>query len=274
MSRKNLKRLKSRISYFIARNRYFPLFSAIARLSKSYIRVYENHNYKIESNGEQRVIQALGELPIKIVFDVGANIGEWSIAFDEVHPSAEIFSFEPIKSTYLALKNNTSGSSHIKTFNIGLSNKTERLVMYADLEKPVLSSLIKPANQSDNVEPEECVFETGDAFCSKHGITAIDFLKIDVEGAEGRVLEGFSDMLKAGKIRLIQFEYNAMSIQSKFLLYDFYQLLTPLGYYIGKIYPNSVEFRPYHTSMEDFIGLNYLAVHDSVAKEWIPKLKG
>jgi hypothetical protein len=91
------------------------------------------------------------------------------------------------------------------------------------------------------------------------GIAAIDFLKIDVEGAEARVLNGFSRRLASQDVHCVQFEYGAFSVQTKVLLGDYYAMLAD-SYWIGKIYPNYVEFKEYDWTMEDFRFSNYCCV--------------
>ena len=98
----------------------------------------------------------------------------------------------------------------------------------------------------------------------KHGITHVDFLKLDVEGAENRVLQGFANALQDRLIDVIQFEYGRANIISKFLLYDFYVLFQKYGYKVGKIYPNYVDFREYSSDDENFLGPNYLAVREEL----------
>ena len=49
---------------------------------------------------------------------------------------------------------------------------------------------------------------TLDHFCASHGIDRLDFLKIDVEGAELSVLKGSADMLRRRKIMAVYFEFN------------------------------------------------------------------
>jgi hypothetical protein len=88
----------------------------------------------------------------------------------------------------------------------------------------------------------------------------IDLLKIDVEGLEGEVVLGFLDTIRKRKIRCIQFEYGYANVLSHFLLFDFYRRLEPMGYVVGKIFPDRVEFRPYSLEMESFKGPNYIAV--------------
>ena len=60
-------------------------------------------------------------------------------------------------------------------------------------------------------------------------------------------------------VQCLQFEYGAFSTQTRFLLGDYYALLSE-NYWIGKIYPAYVDFRPYDWTMEDFRFANYCGV--------------
>jgi len=100
----------------------------------------------------------------------------------------------------------------------------------------------------------------GDQYAQEHGIPSIDLLKVDVEGMEERVLQGFSRLFQEQRIRLVQFEYNTTNIVSKFLLRDAHQFFNHFGYRVGKLYPNHVEFRDYHYRQEDFCGPNLIVV--------------
>src|SRR5207248_3898984 len=62
---------------------------------------------------------------------------------------------------------------------------------------------------------------TGDDFCARLGVSAIDLLKIDVEGMESAVLAGFQRMLASGSIGAIQFEYQFVNPVTRFLLKNF-----------------------------------------------------
>ena len=64
---------------------------------------------------------------------------------------------------------------------------------------------------------------------AQHGIESIDFLKVDTEGADIDVLQGFRNAFEQGAVTMAQFEYNDLSLKlSRTLLADFYELLTPL----------------------------------------------
>ena len=45
----------------------------------------------------------------------------------------------------------------------------------------------------------DCEVRRGADYAAEHGIAAIDMLKINVEGAEGKVLEGFEPMISEGQ---------------------------------------------------------------------------
>ncbi len=104
---------------------------------------------------------------------------------------------------------------------------------------------------------------TGDTYCRDNGIEEIDLLKIDTEGKELDVLRGFSELLGARHVRMVQFEYGLGSVYTKDLLRDFNEYFAARGYVVGKVFPRSVDFRPYTVADEDFIGPNYIAIrHD------------
>jgi len=100
----------------------------------------------------------------------------------------------------------------------------------------------------------------GDNFLKENNIDFVDFLKIDVEGAEYEVLKGFEESIKNGKIKAIQFEYGYINISTHKLLIDFYEFFEKHDYVLGKIFPKTVEFRKYETKYEDFLGPNFIAV--------------
>lgn len=103
---------------------------------------------------------------------------------------------------------------------------------------------------------------TGDQYCSENNIDRIDLLKIDVEGAEHLVLEGFKTMLAKGAIKVIQFEYGYASGDVKFLIKDYYALFEHYGYKLGPLKPTGVLFMDFQYPLNDFnSGPNYVAVH-------------
>ena len=72
---------------------------------------------------------------------------------------------------------------------------------------PALSVSNRIATWRDYYRPHETVtMASGDAFCAEHSIEQIGFLKIDAEGHDLEVLRGFTAMLKASRVDLVEAE--------------------------------------------------------------------
>lgn len=126
---------------------------------------------------------------------------------------------------------------------------------------PEMTSLLEhpAAGPSDRFE---CRVETGDRYLSERGVEVVDFLKVDAEGADLRVLKGFADAIRTGRVGAIQFEFTLWAAIARTWLADFYDFLEPAGYRLGKIYPNRVEWRAHRPEDEIFVRANYLAVNE------------
>ena len=230
----------------------------------NFLECYENFNYDIQSNGERFVLETLARQPLTCIFDVGANIGTWALLAHQCLPNAKIHCFEIATPTQETLKEQTKGLSNIIVNDFGLSDREGEATLKFYPQFAAASSVIDFPHPGGGVlmkAPIAC----GDLYMEKHGITHVDFMKLDVEGAEDRVLQGFSNALSNRLIDVIQFEYGRVNILTKFLLHDFYALFRKHGYRVGKIYPNYVDFREYSFTHEDFLGPNYLAVRKELA---------
>jgi FkbM family methyltransferase len=114
--------------------------------------------------------------------------------------------------------------------------------------------------------PHELPFEwrveqvvTGDMYLDAAGVERVDYLKLDVEGCELAVLRGFDAALRTGRIGAIQFEHGRASILSRCFLGDFFRLLEPLGYTIGRIRSTGIDPWRYKLTDESFVTANYVA---------------
>jgi len=134
-----------------------------------------------------------------IVFDIGANIGWYSLNLFKRFKQLQILAFEPIPSTYKYLQSNLSlNDAHAVTgYNFGFSNKVEEKEMYVYREGMGNASLID-LSERETVNTISAQFFTIDQFVSKSGIYP-NFIKCDVEGAELLVFQGGLETLKKCK---------------------------------------------------------------------------
>ena len=231
----------------------------IARYARLYYRHYENFNHLISENGELALLRRLAPFRPSVIFDVGANKGDWSAAAAGAIPGAEIHAFEIDASTASVAAARLAGRAKVHAFGLSDRDGEAALTLYGGSTEA--SSLMSSLGDRTSTGTASVTVRSGAGFCAEHGIERIDVLKIDTEGAERLVLEGFAEMIANGQVEIVQFEYGMTNIYTRVLLKDFYEMLP--GYAIGKVMPRGVRFADYHPRAEDFIGLNYLAVSRS-----------
>jgi precorrin-6B methylase 2 len=71
-----------------------------------FIRKCDNVNFDENSNGEKRILEKLAFFNLNIIWDVGANIGDWSVAAKKQFPKAKITAFEIVPKSFDDLKIN------------------------------------------------------------------------------------------------------------------------------------------------------------------------
>lgn len=207
-----------------------------------------------------------------IIFDVGANRGEYSLTLTKKFPFARVYSFEPNSYTFEVLKENLKDTS-VKVFNHGFGNKESRSEIYvyenntisehASLYKE-FAKVISPELGKLDILPVEIELKTIDGFCIENNIGNIDFIKIDVEGHELSVLEGALNMINHSKIKIIQFEFNVANILSRVFLKDFYDLLTEKYTFFRLDTDRLINLGEYNSANEIFKFQNILAISKNI----------
>ncbi len=165
--------------------------------------------YKLESNYEKFMLAKVNEC--LTIFDVGANIGYYSIQFARL-TKGNVFSFEPIANQYSLLSRNIE-INHLKNVKaekkaISDSNEIKRFYL-SENEETGTSSVEIPTSTYEDVQ---CT--TLDDYTKANGIPFIDLIKIDVEGHELKVLKGMTGLLSGSNIKKIFMEIHTASLNS------------------------------------------------------------
>ncbi len=203
---------------------------------------YENDKVSGEKYLISNILPFLITKEDPVFFDVGANVGNYSVSLLGTFPSATIHAFEPHPKNFSSLKANVP-SSKLKCYNIAVGETRGELTLYdradydgsahASLHKAVISEIHK----QDTVEFAVSI-ETLDEFCADKTITEIDFMKVDTEGNELSVLRGAKKLIENRNIKCIHFEFNEMNIVSRTFFRDFRNILQDFDLY--RLLPNGV----------------------------------
>ncbi len=216
------------------------------------------------------------------VFDVGANVGEWTgfllreASRLEMDGRFEIHSFEPSPSTFAVLRERIGrhplGTS-VRLVSQAASREDGIADMYVSGETAGTNALypdaMKPGQRSIRVETT-----TLDSYCSRNGLGMIHFVKCDTEGHEIEVIAGAKKLFDAQKVLAFQFEYNHRWVDSRHYLKDAFDLFQGTVYRVGKVTPGGIELYPeWHPELERFFEANYILLHPE-ALRWFKTMTG
>jgi len=168
-----------------------------------------------------------------VFFDVGTNAGSFIKALDVfAFPNVHCFEPHPI----LAAKTKEV-YPHITMNSFCLGNSNGLIDIYIPSMSVGLSSIVRRPvfdrlNQDITVLNVKC--QTLDSYCSEHGIQQIDFIKIDVEGAEKTVFEGAKELLESHRIKAGVFEIGETLTDAGTSTEEICALLENYGYVINK----------------------------------------
>lgn len=134
----------------------------------------------------------------RFIVDAGAHIGFSSLFFAKRFPRAIIIAIEPEPSNFDLLCKNVRDHQQIKPLNIALWNRKTHLRIH-DPGAGTWGFRVRE-DASDNDIPAVRLQD----IISEYNIERIDILKIDIEGAEIEVLEGYQSWIKLVKALIIE----------------------------------------------------------------------
>lgn len=260
----------------IRENRRSSPIQFCANMCEKFLRAYYNEDYyDFSRNGEYWVLQCFAQQaggrsigPGNIVaLDVGAHKGSWTLELLKVLPNSSVFCFEPVLEIAEEGRSVFARDPRVAYVNVALSSEDGISSITRNFVHDSTNSIAPRLgshlfSQLDSIEDVEIILKKGDSIISELGLSSVDILKIDVEGHEVNVLLGLGELLASeGKPTLIQFEYGQTYIPACHSLYEIYNILEPLGYDIGRLYPNYVDFKPYNWNDDNFRMGNYVAAH-------------
>jgi FkbM family methyltransferase len=149
-------------------------------------------------------------------FDVGANIGLFSLYASTRAKNIKVYSFEPVASNYQSLQDNIrlNDNASVNSYRCAISNRVKLTdIFLSDVRVGNSGAQIDfPINEKEeNYEPvsiERVMCFSIDWLVEYMGFPCPNFIKIDVDGKESKILEGMTSTLSRPELISMLVEFN------------------------------------------------------------------
>ena len=197
-----------------------------------------------------------------IIFAIGANHGEWTQGVWNALGRGRYFAYEPQQACQASLKD--CRVPDLTITQSAISNQSGEIDLHTDHAGSGLASFYMRSETylDPPTQIERVIVTTVDEQLEVLGLDHVDFMKIDVEGAEFQVLQGAQRSLKNRAIKSFAFEFGSANIYSRVFFRDFWDLIASNGYSIWRIVPGGrlIQLQEYREDLEYFRGVsNYIA---------------
>jgi len=138
-----------------------------------------------------------------VCLDVGANIGLMSVHMARrIGPDGALFSFEPVPTVFPRLEQHIRKNGfedRTSLHAVALSSESGQAEIHYGNEEFTNQGMASLVSTTRGGVERTCMVETArlDDFVERQGITRIDFIKVDIEGAEPLFLEGAQRVIRA-----------------------------------------------------------------------------
>lgn len=175
-------RLSFRLAEYLFKNA-FPIY-------KFLYRIFKNRQDALEIAYLKNEIK-----PGDTVLDIGSNIGFYTtIISDLTGDKGMVHGFEPDQKNFKHLKATVAGRSNVKITNAAVSDKSGKLEIFTSHRLNVDHRTYRPEKFDSSYFVDAVSI---DEYLSKN--KKVDFIKIDIQGAELYAFKGMQEILKANK---------------------------------------------------------------------------
>ena len=174
------------------------------------------------------------------VIDAGANIGGWTALFRK-HAADR-------KGTIYALEPQPAAAARIRALNLkrcevlelALGEHPGRATFHTSGALDTTGSLFDRRDTyggGRSYDSFEVEVVRVDDLVRMRGIERIDFMKMDLEGAEHQALKGAAECLGSRRIRALSFEFGTSNVNARVFFREIYDLLAGSGFAIFRVTP-------------------------------------
>lgn len=194
--------------------------------------------------GEEEIVKDLLQNldPTDVFFDIGANVGTYSCFAAEKLDRGRVVAFEPEPNNANRLRENASRNDQdIDLHRLALSDSGGRTQL--ELDGTTMGAGQHSLGATGSADTIEIAQQTGDHLVAREDVPAPTVLKIDVEGAEMKVLLGLQDTLSRESCRLVYCEVHPERLRAfGHTVSDLDGLLRDCGFTVHNIKQTSHKF--------------------------------
>jgi len=166
------------------------------------------HKTYVFGTHEPHIMQMMTDVvrPGWTAVDVGANIGYSTLLLAScVGPKGKVFAFEPLSQNFTMLEENISLNHHanIRAEHLALMERPGQVELRTATPGAMSWTASTMTEAAQAVESQSVQAVALDGYVEQNAIAKIDFVKMDVEGAEGAVLAGMNAILRQHKPLLL-----------------------------------------------------------------------
>ena len=238
-----------------------PRTTGLLGLAEIYLdRCQHERNSDFRTNGE---CEALKNYVSNggIVFDVGANTGDWAHEALTINPNIKIHCFEADPTVFKILEKRYGSDDRLRLTEMAMGSKTGTMVFHSFGGRSRCGTLVPQSDIAFWQDHQEIKVEvsTLDAYALSQGISKIDYIKVDVEGFDVDVLRGAEGLMEAGAIKAVQVEYSSGYIFRRHTVHDLFEIANRHGYDVHIIAPEGPILLPeYNTRLDNARTKNFL----------------
>lgn len=182
-----------------------------------------------------RLRPALNWKPALVVYDIGANEGQFASFVAKLPSVAAIYSFEPVRQAYAQLARQHGAGGKVRCFPVALADRCGRQQIHVNRFSPSSSLLpigyihVEEFPYTAETHEEEVRVTTLRAIVQEHALSPPDFVKIDVQGYEDRVILGGEEILQRARFCMLELSLVPL-YEGNALITDVNALMRRLGF--------------------------------------------
>ena len=215
-----------------------------------------------------------------VCLHVGASDGRHSYVMTQVAPQARIYAFEPSAFAFEVLKVGIAWhrmGKQVTAIHAAVADKPGELLLvtpkkssgrmgraYAYVSETAPNGPARPDLQDQGSELQKTPVVTLDGFCAEQGIARVDFIRMDIEGAEQKALKGALGIIDRDRPHVL-LEIHPVMLNARFggsaeAVVDLFQ---SRGYRMFALNGDRLEERT--TVVEDLPWKDYFFIHPARA---------